>query len=421
MKNKVFKLSLISTLGLAIVLGCSKNSWFNSKEESNVEVRELSDNTENVYASLADGRYGSDLGFSPKTHMTGGSVGGGHASGSTIGNIIGGAAAGALIGLGAGIGAAIGSGSSTGDGTLHYSGTGTWVGSSTGSQTTPTTSPGETGTGTPIAQPVEGTLPQPELEKFTTTFQPVELPDDIFIPFNPSLIEVEPKDEWITGSTTYVGTLGGSLDAIIAKESSDDDLEDVPYSEEEKQKRLKNIGKTEEDLIKCLIQLFGIGTLADFVDEQTSGKGTMYLGRWVDAPELIGFDFADYHTATINNVGSCFYGSKAAFEAFGALASIANWVAVHYAIIANWDFFLVTDPFPYIQKDFKATNVAFDKYGEKHTVGGYSYSRELKWIRKGGYNYFCNSNFTWETLTPKDPSKSFESYFAPANYRVRKG
>ena len=419
MKNKAFKLSLISTLGLAIVLGCSKNSWFNGKEESNVEVRELSDNTVNVSACLTDGRYGVDLGFAPKPNM-GGSVGGGHASGSTFGNVIGGVAAGALIGLGAGIGAAIGSGSSTGDGTLHYSGTGTWVGSSTGSQTTPTTSPGETGTGTPIAQPVDGTLPQPEFEKFTTTFQPVELPDDIFIPFNPSLIEVEPKDEWITGSTTYVGTLGGST------KNDEYSWPKNPYSDEELERLLRELGLTMKDLAECLLTLFGIGTFADFISEQANGNGTMYLGRFVDDLNEEGFFFNDYSKVATANNGYCFHGSSLAFALFKELSVLANWVAINWAIIANWDFVLCTDPYYYITEHYEMFRYAPTLDGKIRYVGGESYMHELLTLRISGYNAIRYNTeisakpFTWQDLKKINPINCFEAYFEPSDYLVRR-
>ena len=421
MKNKVFKLSLISTLGLAIVLGCSKNSWFNSKEESNVEVRELSDNTENVSAYLADGGYGVDLGFSPKTHMVGGTVGGG---GSVIGDIIGGAALGLLVGAGAGaIGAGVGSGSSTRDGTLYYNGTGTWVGSSTGSQTTPTTSPGETGTGTPIAQPVEGTLPQPTFEKFTSTFQPVELPGDKFIPYDAALTEVKPKDEWITGVTTYDGTLGGST------YNGGYSWPENPYSDEELERLLKELGKTMADLEKCLLELFGIGTLADFFYKKSQEKGTMYLGRFVDDLNDEGFDFNDYSSvASSKDNGYCFHGTSKSFATYGALAVLANWSALNYAIMANWDFVLCTDPYYYITEHYEMFRYAPTLDGEVRFVGGESYMHELLTLRITGYNAIRYNTelgkranpFTWQDLKRINPINCFEAYFEPSNYLVRR-
>ena len=414
MKNKVFKLSLISTLGLAIVLGCSKNSWFNGKEESNVEVRELSDNTENVSAYFADNQFGADLGFAPKP-QTGGSVGG---AGSIIGNIIGGAALGVIVG--AGIGGAIGSGSSTGDGTLYYGGTGTWVGSSTGSQTTPTTSPGETGTGTPIAQPVEGTLPQPTFEKFTSTFQPVELAGDKLIPYIPSLTEVKPREEWITEVTTYTGTLGGSTN------NDGYSWPKNPYSDEELERLLRELGLTMKDLAECLLTLFGIGTLADFIAEQANGNGTMYLGRFVDDLNEEGFFFNDYSKVATANNGYCFHGSSLAFALFKELSVLANWVAINWAILANWDFVLCTDPYYYITEHYEMFRYAPTLDGKIRFVGGESYMHELLTLRISGYNAIRYNTaksanpFTWQDLERINPINCFEAYFAPSDYLVRR-
>ncbi len=202
-----------------------------------------------------------------------------------------------------------------------------------------------------------------------------------------------------------VADLGEGIISLIQgntnKENSEkkiNSLDDLINSDEVK-KLLKDLGWTTKALITVLCIMLGVDLLSEF--EETEDK-VLCIGRDLsgERDKYIGATENDYSHA-YNKLGHWSFFNlnyETYYKQYGKLIDLANELLIIYCCIDDWDFILVTNPYPYL-----------DERGQEKI--NCTYSKEISIIRTSDYNSFFNG-YTWQTI-PNLPS-----IYSYAGYRV---
>ena len=205
-----------------------------------------------------------------------------------------------------------------------------------------------------------------------------------------------------------VADLGEGIISLIQNNATEensekkiDSLDDLINSDEVK-KLLKDLGKTKNALITILCTMLGVDLLSKF--EETEDK-VLYIGRDLsDKEKVIKEGATNYDIShAYNTFGRwAFFNEKynALWDQYGKLIDVANELLISYCCMRDFDFVLVTNPYPYME----------ERGAEKDNA---TYSKEIAIIRYANYDYFYNG-MTWQTI----PVSNLK--YAYAGYRVSK-
>lgn len=204
-----------------------------------------------------------------------------------------------------------------------------------------------------------------------------------------------------------VADLGEGIISLIQNNATEensekkiDSLDDLIDSDAVK-KKLKELGKTKHEVIEVLTRMLGISTILEF--KRTQDK-VLYIGRDMSDTNRIYEGATDYDIShAYNTFGRWAFFSNdylSLIEKYGDLVGFANELLISYCCIDDWDFVLVTNPYPYME----------ERGTEKDNA---TYSKEISIIRYANYDYFYNG-MTWQTI----PVSNLK--YAYAGYRVSK-
>ena len=206
--------------------------------------------------------------------------------------------------------------------------------------------------------------------------------------------------------STVVKVFNNILNA--AKASAKKDISDTLGKNKGLSDKLKQLGKSVNDVEGCLKEFLSIATLDRFYN---SNDKVLCIGRDPgNDEEILRIDSIYRYNNYATSYGFWKFYVKDFEDKVGKytlnLINLVNDILIYYCIYNDWDFVLVTNPYYYMKehKDLR--------------YGGYNYSNEISIIRNHSYNRFLNVSLTWNTI--KNPGYRELNYYALAGYRVSK-
>lgn len=171
---------------------------------------------------------------------------------------------------------------------------------------------------------------------------------------------------------------------------------------DEVEDKLKELDETKDRLIELMVKMLGIQNILTF--ERTNDK-VLCIGRDLSNEKVVSDNGGtDYDVSrAYNKIGHWSFFNKNYFkylDEYGNLMNFANELLIAYCCIDDWDFILVTNPYPYL-----------DERGEEKI--NCTYSKEISIIRTANYDHFWNG-YTWQTIP------NLSSIYSYAGYRVTK-